>query len=146
MGGRKEKQCSVGYLCVDIKYGIIPSYCICVCRVFFQMWVTESVVQSVLGRELLYLTHTKTAGSTLRCFAVEFRCPPCLSRRSSLAPRSSPGPSQKWILMSLMSKGFRIFCSYAVVLADLCPQAAALGIRPTLQTDSLRRASGWRKS
>lgn len=37
VGGRKEKQGSVGYLCVDIKYGIILAYCICVCRVFFQM-------------------------------------------------------------------------------------------------------------
>jgi len=35
--GEKEKQYSVGYLCVDIKYGIIPAYCICVCRFFFQM-------------------------------------------------------------------------------------------------------------
>lgn len=144
MGGRKEKQCSVGYLCVDIKYGIILAYCICVCRVFFQTWIIESVVQPVLGRELLYLTHTKTAGSKLRSFEVTFRCPPHLSRRSSFAPRSFSGPSQKSVLVSLMSKGFPVFCSYAIVIADLCPQAAALGIRPTLQTDSLRRASGWR--
>lgn len=53
--------------------------------------------------------------------------------------------SQKWILVSLMSKGFCVFCSYAIVIADLCPKAAGLGIRPALQTDSLRRASGREK-
>lgn len=37
---------------------------------FFQIWIIGSVVQSALGRELLYLTPTKSSGSMPRCFVV----------------------------------------------------------------------------
>lgn len=95
---------------------------LCVCRFFFQMWIIESVVQAVLGTELLYLTPTKRAGSTAG-LQWQFKCPSHLSRRSSFAPMSL------FLFLGLLKmkfgvtrgKSFHVFYSYAIVLVVTIP-------------------------